>query len=100
MAQPLSDARASGSGRVELRCTLGQITDEGMGTNGQPAFVQVHLVRYLKVHVCFERTSSGILTVMTDTQLLGVSTLLRRPLLSSACVAGATCACVGCCMHA
>ena len=41
VAQPLSDGRASGSGRNERRCTLAQITDEGMGTNGQPAFVQV-----------------------------------------------------------
>lgn len=41
VAQPLSDARASGGGRSERRCTLAQITDEGMGTSGQPAFVQV-----------------------------------------------------------
>ncbi len=40
-AQPLSDARASGGRMAERRCTLAQITDEGMGTNGQPAFVQV-----------------------------------------------------------
>lgn len=41
VAQPLSDGRATGSGRNERRCTLAQITDEGMGTSGQPAFVQV-----------------------------------------------------------
>lgn len=40
-AQALSDQRNSGSSRVERRCTLGQITDEGMGSNGQPAYVQV-----------------------------------------------------------
>lgn len=40
-AQPLSDARASGGRMAERRCTLAQITDEGMGTSGQPAFVQV-----------------------------------------------------------
>ncbi len=42
-AQPLSDARASGGRMAERRCTLAQITDECMGTNGQPAFVQVIL---------------------------------------------------------
>lgn len=40
-AQSLSDQRASGGNRVERRCTLGQITDESMGSNGQAAFVQV-----------------------------------------------------------
>lgn len=46
VAQPLSDAHASGSGRNERRCTLGQIADEGMGTSGQPAFVQVPSLRF------------------------------------------------------
>ena len=44
-AQPLSDARASGGRMAERRCTLAQITDEGMGTSGQPAFVQVPLTQ-------------------------------------------------------
>lgn len=39
--QALSDQRASGSSRVERRCTLAQMTDEQMGSNGQPAYPQV-----------------------------------------------------------
>ena len=51
-AQPLSDARASGGRMAERRCTLAQITDEGMGTSGQPAFVQV-LLTQLRGNSCF-----------------------------------------------
>lgn len=50
-AQPLSDARASSGRMAERRCTLAQITDEGMGTNGQPAFVQV-LLAHPRGNIC------------------------------------------------
>ena len=41
VATKLSDQRGSGGGRVDRRCTVSAIKDEGLGQNGQAAFVQV-----------------------------------------------------------
>lgn len=41
-AVKLSDQRGTGGGRSDRRCTIAAIKDEALGTNGQPAYVQVN----------------------------------------------------------
>ena len=37
----LSEIRGSSSSKFDRRCTISAIKDEGLGTNAQPAYVQV-----------------------------------------------------------
>lgn len=40
-AVKLSDSRASGGGKSTRRCTLSAISEEKMGTHGQPEYILV-----------------------------------------------------------
>lgn len=47
--ESLSNARGAGGGRSDRRVTLAMIKDEGLGTAGSPAFIQVCAVRFCQL---------------------------------------------------
>ena len=52
-AVKLSDQRGTGGGRSDRRCTISAVKDEGMGANGQPAYIQVStFVRICEMRYC------------------------------------------------
>ena len=53
-AVKLSDQRGAGSGRSDRRCTISTIKDEGLGTSGQPAYVQVNIHSSLSMVSCLQ----------------------------------------------